>query len=69
MAEGTRDEKLCPLLQQTCVRERCRLWIKVTLTGRDSSGRTLSSTPPEQCSFVWAGLLGLKEMQFPGRQA
>lgn len=63
------DEKLCPLLHKPCIRDACKLWLKVTLSGTDPAGKPVTSTPPEQCSFVWAGLLGLKEMQFAGRPA
>lgn len=60
------QEKLCPMLRDPCVRDRCRMWLKVTITGRDRAGKAVSASPPEQCALVWAGMLGLKEMQFPG---
>jgi len=63
------EEKLCPLLQKPYIRDGCKLWIQVTLSGRNPAGKPVSATPPEQCAFVWAGLAGLKEMQFGGRPA
>jgi hypothetical protein len=65
MAETT-QEKLCPMLRDPCVRDNCRMWLKVTITGRDKAGNPVSANPPEQCALVWAGMLGLKGLQFPG---
>lgn len=60
------DEKLCPLLEKPCIRDGCKMWIKVTIRGTDRAGQTVTNTPPEQCAFVWIGLAGLKALQFPG---
>jgi hypothetical protein len=45
------EEKLCPLLQKPCIRDACKLWLKVTLSGKDKAGRSVTANPPEQCSF------------------
>lgn len=58
-------EKLCPLLKEPCIRDECKMWIQVTISGKDREGKTVKSSPPEQCAFVWSGLAALKTMQFP----
>lgn len=58
-----KDEKRCPMLNEPCIRDDCRLWIKVTLSGTDAQGKQISHTPPEQCSLFWTGLMGLRSMQ------
>ncbi len=63
------EEKLCPMLNKPCIRDDCKMWIKVTISGTDREGKTVTNTPPEQCAFVWTGIAGLKAMQFPGPQA
>jgi hypothetical protein len=58
------EEKYCPLLKENCIRERCKLWIQVTISGKNKDGKDISNTPPEQCAFVWVGVAALKEVQF-----
>ena len=59
------EEKLCPLLDKPCIRDRCIMWIQVTIQGKDKEGKTVTNKPPEQCAFVWSGIAALKAMQFP----
>lgn len=61
------EEKLCPLLDKPCIRDGCKMWIKLTISGTDREGKTVTNTPPEQCAFVWSGIAALKAMQFPNR--
>lgn len=61
------EEKLCPLLDKPCIRDRCIMWIQVTIQGKDKEGKTVTNKPPEQCAFVWSGIAALKAMQFPNR--
>jgi len=59
------EEKFCPLLKENCIRERCKMWIQVTISGKDKEGKPVSKKPPEECAFVWSGVVALKAMQFP----
>ncbi|OGO37682.1 MAG: hypothetical protein A2Z03_06500 [Chloroflexi bacterium RBG_16_56_8] len=58
-------EKFCPLLKEPCIRDACKMWIQVTISGKNREGKVVKSSPPEQCAFVWSGLAALKAMQFP----
>jgi hypothetical protein len=62
------EEKICPLIQKGCLKTGCVMWVKVTVSGTDKNGKTVTATPPEQCAFIWSGLAALKEMQFPGKR-
>jgi hypothetical protein len=62
------DEKICPLIQKGCLKTGCMMWVKVTVSGTDKEGKTVTTSPPEQCAFIWSGLAGLKDMQFPGKR-
>lgn len=59
------EEKLCPFLDKPCIRDGCKMWIQVTISGKNREGKTITSSPPEQCAFVWSGLAALKAMQVP----
>lgn len=62
------EEKHCPLLKEPCIRERCKMWIQVTISGKDREGKPVSKKPPEECAFVWSGIAALKAMQVPAGQ-
>jgi hypothetical protein len=59
------EEKFCPLLKENCIRGRCKMWIQVTISGKDKEGKTVTKKPPEECALVWSGIAALKTMQFP----
>jgi hypothetical protein len=59
------EEKFCPLLKENCIRERCKMWIRVTISGKDAEGKTVTKKPPEECALVWSGIAALKAMQIP----